>query len=265
MNILKDVVKFYREGGSDKHKILYEYFESKAKEIKLLDEQFLACEGFGELAFSYHWYLLIKSLHTNAKFLEIGVYKGRVIALINKLSDFFEKDMTVYGLTPLDTSGDKYSGYEDVDYLDQIKSTFKKSGIHPSRVNIIKGLSQDKDVIADAKQRGPYDIIFIDGSHDYEDVCSDLDNYYPLLKRGGCLVMDDASLYVKGAFGQFLGHEDVAKAIRDKIDESEKMKLTHLYAVGHNRVWMKMTTSAYVPFNKRRNFDKGMADALAYK
>ena len=83
-----------------------------------------------------------------------------------------------------------------------------------------------------------YDIIFIDGCHDYENVCLDINNYSEMLKPGGYLVLDDASLFLHNAFGIFLGHPDVGKAIIDNLDNNNKF--IHLYAVGHNRVWRKI-------------------------
>ena len=56
-----------------------------------------------------------------------------------------------------------------------------------------------------------------------------------MLKKGGYLVLDDASLFLENPFGRFLGHEDVCRAIKDTLDA--RTDLTHLFAVGHNRVW----------------------------
>jgi hypothetical protein len=49
--------------------------------------------------------------------------------------------------------------------------------------------------------------------------------------------MDDASLFITDAYGSFLGHPDVGKAIIDNLDNNPEF--IHLYAVGHNRVWRK--------------------------
>lgn len=42
------------------------------------------------------------------------------------------------------------------------------------------------------------EMIYIDGSHEYDDVCLDLDAYFPLLKSGGVIFGDD---YVNEWFG----------------------------------------------------------------
>jgi predicted O-methyltransferase YrrM len=36
-----------------------------------------------------------------------------------------------------------------------------------------------------------YDIIFIDGSHEYDSIKKDYENYYPLLKTGGFMILHD--------------------------------------------------------------------------
>ncbi len=92
--------------------------------------------------------------------------------------------------------------------------------------------------MSEAAARGQYDILFIDGCHDYPVVVQDIQNYLPMLKNGGLLVMDDASLYIEKPFGQFHGHPDVGQAIKDKLDGRTDVK--HLFAVGHNRVWRKL-------------------------
>ncbi len=66
----------------------------------------------------------------------------------------------------------------------------------------------------------------------------DIANYVPMLKEGGLLVMDDASLFLESPAGQFHGHPDVGKAIKDSLDI--RPDLQHIYAVGHNRVWRKI-------------------------
>jgi predicted O-methyltransferase YrrM len=42
-----------------------------------------------------------------------------------------------------------------------------------------------------------FDFVYIDGSHEYEDVLSDIKNYWPLLRQGGVMFGDD---YTNSAF-----------------------------------------------------------------
>ncbi len=240
---LQEVDTFYNSSDStlsagERHNRIYQEFETN---VRLRDPQlqqaFLSTEGFGELAFQWNWWLAVKDAPAAFKFLEVGVYKGRVLATIQYLADRMKKSPTIVGVTPLSTEGDKYSGYDDVDYFAAIRRSFEKTQASFANTRIIKGYSQDPVTLCEAAQQGPYDIIFIDGCHDYDVVCQDISNYVALLREGGLLVMDDASLFLEAPAGRFHGHPDVARAIRDHIDTNAALK--HIYAVGHNRVWRK--------------------------
>ena len=40
-----------------------------------------------------------------------------------------------------------------------------------------------------------YDLVFIDGDHSYEGCRHDVDRFAPLVREGGCLIMDDHISY----------------------------------------------------------------------
>lgn len=48
-----------------------------------------------------------------------------------------------------------------------------------------------------AAQGIKFDIIYIDASHDYDDVMTDLKHYYPLVRQGGAIFGDDADTFVE--------------------------------------------------------------------
>jgi hypothetical protein len=239
MNTIEEVIEYYKSVGQDKHKFIYHTFNDKATiyDNSVLLNHYNMTEGFGETAFSWNWYLLIKSLPDTFKFLEIGVYKARVLSLVQLVSSIINKQATIYGVTPLGDVGDKYSKYEPTDYMKCIMKSYSDSGIDFDNTNIIKGYSQDPNIIESVSKEGPFDIVFIDGCHDYEIVCLDIKNYTNMVKPGGYLVIDDASSMLQGAYGQFLGHYDVAKAINDTLVGDSRFE--HIYAVGHNRVWKR--------------------------
>ncbi len=238
---LEEVVQFYKNpaNAENRHEVIYREFEKNIMTKQpALAEVFSATEGFGDLPFSWNWFLTVLAAPRAFSFLEIGVYKGRVLALIQLLASAMGKLPLIVGATPLSTTGDKYSTYENVDYLAAIKDSFKRSkNAGFENTHIVNGFSQNPETVKDAASWGPFDILFIDGCHDYDIVCQDIDNYLPQLKPGGILVMDDASLYIDRPYGRFHGHPDVGRAIKDKIDG--RSDIEHLYAVGHNRVWRK--------------------------
>jgi Methyltransferase domain len=239
---LESVATFYK--GLNKgeiHRRIYDEFTEAAKSKQpALASAFQATEGFGELAFAWNWYLTVSAATEGrdcVRFLEVGVYKGRSMALVQLAADLLGKKAEIWGVTPLSTAGDQYSGYADTDYLAAIRDTFRRARVTQENAAIIPGLSQDAGVLTEAAKHAPYDILYIDGCHDYAAVVSDIRNYVPLLRVGGYLVMDDASLFLESPAGQFKGHPDVGRAIKDCLDGRTDME--HLFAVGHNRVWIR--------------------------
>jgi hypothetical protein len=224
---------YYRRGKSDRHEVIYKRFDENVDAATRAD--FEKADGFGEVAFCWNWELLVKAMPVEFSFLEVGVYKGRVLALIQRLADKMGKKVTLYGVSPLTALGDKYSKYPSVEYVDAIEANFATMKATLDNCAIIKGLSTDAVVQNCVSGRGPFDIIYIDGGHDYDTVCKDIDFYTGVLKKNGFLVLDDASLYLENPYGRFLGHDDVCRAIKDKLDS--RTDFTHLFAVGHNRVW----------------------------
>jgi predicted O-methyltransferase YrrM len=59
------------------------------------------------------------------------------------------------------------------------------------RIVPLRGWSHDPAVIAGARERGPVDLLFIDGDHSHEGALADWRNYGPLLRPGGIVVMHD--------------------------------------------------------------------------
>lgn len=246
---LAEVQTYYADASrtpKERHETIYTAFERNVQtKAPKLAKAFFETEGFGELAFQWNWHLAVQDVPTDFRFLEVGVYKGRVLATIQALADKCGKHATIVGVTPLSGVGDKYSGYEDVDYFAAIQRAFQTTEATFANTRIIQGYSQDPITLMEAAKEGPYDILFIDGCHDYDVVCQDITNYVPMLKEGGLLVLDDASLFLPSPAGRFHGHPDVAKAIADVLDP--RNDLQHIYAVGHNRVWRKVPSPSPSP------------------
>jgi len=234
---IEEVIEFYKSNSYDKNHVIYNEFKKNVSNMPFFNQHFNTTQGYGELPFSWNWYLILKTMNNNFNFLEIGVYKGRVLSLIALLSKLQNKQSNIVGVTPLDNIGDKYSSYDNDNYYMAIKKAFDNLNLSMENIRIIKGLSQDEKVLKELSMMKKFDIIFIDGSHDYEIVCADIINYIPFLNDGGYLVMDDSSLYIENPSGEFKGHPDVGKAVIDVLDKD--IRMNELYACGHNRVWKK--------------------------
>jgi predicted O-methyltransferase YrrM len=118
---------------------------------------------------------------------------------------------------------------------------YQELGLSLDNTRIIPGLSTDNKCKESAIKHGPYDLVYIDGGHDYETVVNDIELSDKILKTNGLLVMDDASSLLNFKFDHkgFKGHQEVGLAIKDKLDNNPQYK--HLFACGHNRVWKKVT------------------------
>lgn len=62
------------------------------------------------------------------------------------------------------------------------------------------GRSDDAAVINAAFELAPFDVIFIDGDHNYPGVKLDVVTYLPMLRRGGFLILHDSQLTEWGVF-----------------------------------------------------------------
>lgn len=194
--------------------------------------------GFGERAFHALWKLIIDETPREFSFLEIGVYKGQVLSLVRLLADRTGRDAQVVGVTPLSTfSGitGKFPEFPDVDYDIAILELHERFDQEQPR--IIVGDSTDKWTQQTAAEVGPYDIVYIDGCHEYDYVVRDLRFYGNLLRLGGLLVVDDSACYLKQPQGFFKGIGDVSLAVLTIIETDRQWK--HLLAVMHNRVWRR--------------------------
>lgn len=201
--------------------------------------------GYGNRSLHYLWEMLVQQMPEEFKFLEIGVFMGQVISLVQLISRAHGLKPQIYGVTPLSNAGDKYSKHPDVDYRQIIDEVYAEFNLPIFRTHLIEGLSTEMNNMIFVKgisMPDGFDIVFIDGGHDYETVVSDLKWYAPLVKIGGFLVMDDASSYLKMPRGlirmDWFGLPDVSNAVRDVIESDDSFK--HLFAVGHNRVWKRI-------------------------
>jgi hypothetical protein len=219
----------YCGSQTDQYKSLYNHAE-------IIDKHKL---GYGEKPFMYLWAMVFSQIPIGGKFLEIGVFKGSILTMSQLMSKELDLNISTFGLTPLNNTGDKYSKYDTDNYEYAISLFYHLSGLTMDNTSIIEGLSTDPIVKQSAIDNGPYDIVYIDGGHDYNTVVNDIELSEKILKPGGILVMDDASslLNLSPNHEGFTGHLDVGVAIRDRIDTKNIYK--HLFACGHNRVWIK--------------------------
>ncbi len=196
--------------------------------------------GCGDRSFHWLWHLLVGEMPPQFKFLEVGVYKGQILSLVQLLANQWGKEAAITGVTMLsDFSGSKgeFPKYEDRDYFTDIMTFHETFGLNFDPAQLIVGDSTADWVIDRAKSRAPFDLVYIDGSHEYEYVRADIEHYAPLVKPGGFLVMDDAACDCKQPWGFFQGIEPVTRATREMIGTNPLWE--HVLTVMHNRVFRR--------------------------
>ena len=227
------------------HSQILEHFLAAANATPLLKEHrdFVEANqhGFGDREFHWMWKLIVDSMPPSWSFLEIGVYKGQVLSLVQLLSQHMGKICKATGITPLDNSGDTVSNYAlktGEDYYSLIRLIHERFEVQSwPQTKLIRGFSNDSDVIRMARSNAYYDAIYIDGCHDYEVVVSDINYYAPRVRPGGWLICDDASSLLNMPGHRYVGWEPVSRAVKDVLEPRSDFQ--HLFAVGHNRVWRR--------------------------
>ena len=192
--------------------------------------------GFGEDAFHAMWFLIF-SQYKPKKVLEIGVYRGQTISLFRLLSDRFNLMTEIHGISPFTSSGDEVSKYIDnLDYKKDVIKNFDFFGLkHPI---LHKGFSDESTMINIIKSE-KWDLIYIDGNHDYNVAKLDFENCSKSLNIGGLLILDDSSLYTDYVpnFYSTSGHPGPSKV----ANEIDKSNFIEILSVGHNRVFKKLS------------------------
>jgi hypothetical protein len=190
--------------------------------------------GFGEDAMHVMWFLLFQEFKP-ANFLEIGVYRGQVVSLAALLARLTGVPCQVQGISPFSPAGDAVSKYrQNVDYLQDTLANFEHFTL--PRPELLKAFSTDPAAVALIKSR-QWDLIYIDGNHDYEVVCQDWAVCSQQIKPGGVIVLDDAGLTTPYRPPLFAtgGHPGPSR-LAQEIDRNQ---FREVIQVGHNRAFQK--------------------------
>lgn len=187
--------------------------------------------GFGERAFVSMWFEVFK-LASPSNVLEIGIYRGQTLAIWTQIAKELDLSVNATGLGPMDSSADGVSKYPEIDYVQDIEASFHELGL--DLPNLIRAKSQEGPVI-DELEKIRWDLIYVDGSHDYADVISDLNFARRNMKSNNLAitVVDDAGYF----FGyrpfrySFGGHPGPAQAAKEVLGEFRHT------VVGHNVVF----------------------------
>ena len=142
----------------------------------------------------------------------------------------------VHGVSPFSPAGDQVSVYmANLDYLQDTLNSNRHFDL-PDPF-FIKAYSTDMDAINYIKSR-KWDLIYIDGNHDYKVALADYLLCKDALADGGLLVMDDSSLntdFIPPTFS-FAGHPGPSRVVQERAMKDMRF----LGGVGHNNVFQKV-------------------------
>jgi hypothetical protein len=191
--------------------------------------------GFGEDAFHVLWFLLFREFRPS-NFLEIGVFRGQIISLAALLARMGGWKCDVFGISPFTAAGDSVSRYrEDIDYHSDTLTNFSYFGLpQPQLVRAVSTDPQARDLVASRS----WEMIYIDGNHDYEVVRKDWEASSESLAPSGVIVLDDSAsmtAYRPPVFAT-AGHPGPSR-LAQEIDHG---RFCEIIRVGHNRVFQKI-------------------------
>jgi len=191
--------------------------------------------GFGEDAFHAMWYELLREYRPK-RLLEIGVYRGQVMSLWALVAKELNITSDINGISPFSSAGDAVSAYIDgIDYYDDVIANFNYFSL--SLPNLHKGFSTDPEMVNVIKSK-KWDLIYIDGSHDYDVVKSDFLLCGSMLSKNGLVILDDSAMNTDFrppiyASSGHPGPSELAAQIDGKV-------FREILSVGHNRVFQKV-------------------------
>lgn len=191
--------------------------------------------GFGEDALHAMWFALFKQYRPK-KCLEIGVYRGQVISLWALLANKFGFTCEIHGISPFENEGDSVSDYIDgINYYEDVLNNHQAFDLKSPF--LFKGYSTDSSAIEYVKS-GKWDLIYIDGNHNYDVAIADYELSISCLNVGGLLVMDDSSLYAdyNAVSFAFPGHPGPSRIVQERAIKD----LALICSVGHNNIFQKL-------------------------
>lgn len=219
---------------NDLYRYLEQYFHYRCPEIIREHRLYFSQKhrGFGEDAMHAMWWLLFLERRPN-RCLEIGVYRGQVLSLWALLAKLLCLPCETHGVTPLSNVGDTVSpAYLELNYDEDIAGNFSHFDL--PQPTICRSLSTETAARLHV-QSTEWDLIYIDGAHDFEIVLADYKLCKESLAENGLLVFDDAALSTQyqPLPGAFAGHPGPSRVAQ----EYARREMIFVAGVGHNLIF----------------------------
>lgn len=94
-----------------------------------------------------------------------------------------------------------------------------------AELHLLRGMSQDSEIVDKARELGPYDFIFIDADHRYEAVRADWENYRGMLAEGGIFGFHDTQHIGDPTYG--------VEQLWNEITREMDVQWVHIAKTGH--------------------------------
>jgi hypothetical protein len=162
-------------------------------------------EGFLERGQEEWLFKTARSLSDGDRIVEIGGYKGRsTICLAYGCLGTRRHVFTI----------DKFKGvYQDLDDLPDLQPIFEKGFFDEWKANVEKNglFKYTTPIVGDSREiasswSAPIHMLFIDGSHKFEDVIDDFINFYPHVVSNGIIALHDVGPSWEGPYRAWNEH-----------------------------------------------------------
>lgn len=145
---------------------------------------FLATEGFLSPEEGEFLYRRAGACQGQGAVVEIGSWKGRSTVC---LAAGAREGVKIYAIDPHSGSSEHKQQMGLVNTLDEFKNNIKKAGVDREVIPLVQTSEQ-----AAREWKGPIDLLFIDGAHEYELVKQDFELWSPFLNEGGTIAFHDS-------------------------------------------------------------------------
>jgi len=270
INNLKSTCVYITESNQgeyhcESHNYLISWWKNKGKLLSinkiLTMEHIYGQEQFGENWFSYPnlYKSCVEKFSSGSKFVEVGSWKGKSSAYMAVEIANSGKDIE---FTCIDTweGSIEHASNEDINHLyDTFITNMKpvEKYYTPIKLPSLEAVKQFED--------NSLDFVFIDASHEYEDVKQDIIAWLPKVKPGGIIAGHD--YYVDGS-DYFPG---VKQAVNECLTNFSTLENCWIYNIESNTN-SELYEFAMDPENAQKNFNLGvwykkqnhLAPALTY-
>jgi predicted O-methyltransferase YrrM len=161
---------------------------SEEREFRRVWSSIASIEGLLVSPVQEQWlFKTAKSLPEGATIVEIGSFKGRSTCCLAYGCKGTDKHIFAIDIFDIERNIDfKPEERFDGIFFDVFWHNIEKCGL-AAYVTPIRGWSSEVAKTWDK----PIDLLFIDGSHQYEDVLADFENFFPYVKVGGIVAFHD--------------------------------------------------------------------------